>query len=117
MTEITVSTARMAKIKNRELGSNEELHAYLTDLRSVLYELYIDIAFAAEILQGNLRSLKGVKNTLRARIVAGMLRKAAEACKVAAGQTAATWTTFELKYAEELAAAPKKNKKERFKVV
>lgn len=114
---MTVSAARMARIKNRDLGSNEELHAYLTDLRSVLYELYIDIAFAAEILQGNLRSIKGVKNTLRARIVAGTLRKAAEACKLAAGQTAATWTVFEVKFAEELAAAPAKPKKERFKVV
>lgn len=114
---MTVSAARMAKIKNRDLGSNEELHAYLVDLRSVLYELYIDISFAAEILQGNLRSIKGVKNTLRARIVAGVLRKAAEGCKMAAGQTAATWTAFETRFAEELAAAPKKAKKERFKIV
>lgn len=114
---MTVSAARMARIKNRDLGSSEELHAYLTDLRSVLYELYIDIAFAAEILQGNLRSIKGVKNTLRARIIAGTLRKAAEACKLAAGQTAATWVTFEVRFAEELAAAPPKAKKERFKVL
>lgn len=114
---MTVTAARMAKIKNRELGSNEELHAYLTDLRSVLYELYIDIAFAAEILQGNLRSIKGVKNTLRARIVAGTLRKAAECCKIAAGQAAATYVAFEVKFAEELAIAPKKAKRERFKIV
>jgi len=113
---MTVSAARMAKIKNRELGSNEELHAYITDLRSVLYELYIDISFAAEILQGNLRSLKGVKNSLRARVVAGTLRKAAELCKLAAGQTAATWTTFELRFAEELATAPKKPGRKKFEI-
>jgi hypothetical protein len=112
---MTVSAARMAKIKNRDLGSSEELHAYLTDLRSVLYELYIDIAFAAEILQGNLRTIRGVKNTLRARIVAGTLRKAAECCKLAAGQSAATWTAFETKFAEELSTAPKRSKRE-FKI-
>lgn len=114
---MTVSPAKMARIKNRNLGSSEELNAYINDLRSVLYELYIDISFAAEILQGNLRSLKGVKNSLRARIVAGTLRKAAECCKLAAGQTAATWTAFETRFAEELAVAPKKPRREKFKIV
>jgi hypothetical protein len=114
---MSVSAAKMARIKNRELGSNEELREYLTDLRSILYELYIDISFSAEILQSNLRTMKGVKNTLRARVVAGCLRKAAELCKLAAGQTAATWIAFETRYAEELAAAPAKPKVTKFKVV
>lgn len=114
---MSVSAARMAKIKNRELGNNEELREYLTDLRGVLYELYIDISFAAEILEGNLRSMKGIKNSLRARVVASCLRKAAELCKLAAGQSAATWTAFETRFAEELAAAPAKPKVPKFKVV
>lgn len=112
-----IAATKMAKIKNRELGDNEELRAYLTDLRSILYELYIDISFSAEMLQANLRSIKGIRNSVRARVVAGTLRKAAELCKLAAGQSTATWIQFEQRFVEELAAAPKKTKVDKFKIV
>lgn len=112
-----IAASKMAKIKNRELGDNEELKAYLTDLREVLYELYIDISFSSEILQANLRSIKGIKNSVRARIVAGTLRRAAEYCRLAAGQSTATWVQFEQRFVQELSAAPKKSRVDKFKIV
>lgn len=112
-----VTAAKVAKVKNGNVGNNEELKEYLTNLRAVLYELYIDIHFTAEVLQANLRSVRGVKNSIRARLIAGTLRKAAELCKLAAGQSTATWVQFEQRFNAELAAAPKKAKVEKFKIV
>lgn len=114
-----VSTAKVNKLRNTEIDNNEDLKEYLTTLRSVLYDLYIDISFTAEVLRSSLANIKGIKNNFRARLVAGSLNKVAELLKSAAGGTAATWRTFEQQFSSELEAAPSSKRKpaERFKIV
>lgn len=112
-------SVKLNKLKNSEISDNIQLKEYLDTLRSVFYELYIDISFMAEVLHQDLANMKGVKNRLRARIIAGSLRGVAELCKSAGGGAAGTWRQFEQRFAQELEAAPssKAKRPEKFKIV
>lgn len=106
---------RIEELGGIELTDNEALKLYLDTLRGMCYDLYNEVNWGAEILQQRLANVKGVRNTVRARAIAGSLRSAAESFKIAAGIATKTWTMFEQKFAEELSGSVKKPKEE-FKI-
>lgn len=111
-----MAKARIYKMSENELRNNEELKEYLDQLRSICYDLYMDTAWSAAILQKKLANIKGIKNTLRARIISGALKTVSEAFKIAGAGCTKTWTLFEQRFSEELSKAPKKPTEE-FKIV
>lgn len=107
---------RIHELGEIELTDNEALKKYLDTLRSMCYDLYNEVNWGAEILQQRLANVKGVRNTVRARAIAAVLRSVGESFKIAAGGTVKTWTMFEQKFAEELSASAGKKPKEEFKI-
>lgn len=106
---------RIDELSGIELSDNEALKLFLDTLRSICYDLYNEVNWAAEILQQRLANVKGVRNTVRARAIASALRVTGESFKIAAGGAVKTWTMFEQKFAEELSGSVKKPKEE-FKI-
>jgi hypothetical protein len=101
-----------------ELSDNIALKKYLDTLRKLCYNLYIEVSWAADVLQQRLANIKGVRNNIRARLIAAALRAVAESFKVAGAGTVKTWTMFETKFSQELelAASASKTPKEEFKI-
>lgn len=107
--------SKVTELGEIELADNEALKKYLDTLRKLCHDLYIEVNWAADVLQQRLANIKGVKNNVRARLIAAALRTVAESFKIAGAGTVKTWTMFEQKFAEELSAV-KKPIKEEFKI-
>jgi hypothetical protein len=109
------------------LNTASELEGYTKKLRDLYHDLYVELEFAAQVLQENLSTLPvadsqfggamGAANSrIRARRVANQLRKAAEATKYSGGQSVKTWREFIRAFAPEIDAARNPGKKPTFKV-
>lgn len=107
---------RIDELSGVELTDNESLKQYLDTLRNLCYDLYLEVSWSADILQQRLANIKGVKNTVRAKLIAAALRTVAESFKIAGAGTAKTWTMFEQKFAPELEAVAGKKPKDEFKI-
>jgi len=110
---------RLAHAKNADISNNEELKNYLQGLRTDFYDLYTEIMWTADVLQARLSNIKGIKNNVRARLIAGALKKVAEACKIAGSGSTAVWTMFEQRFSAELANSrqSKRKTKDTFKII
>lgn len=110
------------------LSSASELEQYVKKVRELYRDLYLELEFAAEILQQNLATLPtvnadgedrvgvfgSVQSRVRAKRVADNLRRAAEASKYSGAQAVKTWREFVKTFAPELDAARAKAKKPKF---
>lgn len=93
-----------------DLSDNLALKKYLDTLRKLCYDLYTEVSWSADMLQQRLANIKGVKNNVRARMIAASLRAVAESFKLAGGAAVKTWTLFENKFANELSEAASSKK-------
>jgi hypothetical protein len=104
------------------LNTATELEKYTKKLRDLYHDLYVELEFAAQVLQENLATLPvadskvngpmGAANSrIRARRVANQLRRAAEASKYSGGQSVKVWREFVRAFAPEIDAARNPNKK------
>ena len=110
------------------LNSSQELGRYLRKLRDLCRDVYLEISFAADELQENLSTLpvadsrynSGVMGSanskLRARKVAGCLRRGAEAQKYVGTQAVRTWREFTRAFAPEIEARRRGTQRRGFKV-
>ncbi len=113
------------------LNTATELEAYLKKVRDLYRDLYIELEWAAEILQQNLATLPtvgadgerrtgamgSVHSRVRAKMVADNLRRASESSKYAGAQAVKTWRQFVKTFAPEIDAARNKGtNKPKFKV-
>lgn len=110
------------------LSSATELEKYLKKVRDLYRDLYIELEWAAEILQQNLSTLPvvnaegerrggalgSVHSRVRAKLVADNLRRAAEASKYSGAQAVKTWRQFVKTFAPEIDAARAKTRKPKF---
>lgn len=113
---------------NSPLNTASELEGYLKKVKDLYRDLYMELTFAAEVLQQNLATLPvidsranggilgGANSRLRARRVANQLRKAAEASKYAGGQSVKTWREFTRAFAPEIDAKRAGSKRPKFEV-
>jgi hypothetical protein len=110
------------------LNTATELERYLKKVRDLYRDLYIELEWAAQILQENLSTLPvvgsdgerrtgalgSVNSRVRAKLVADNLRRAAEASKYSGGQAVKTWRQFVKTFAPEIDAARTRAKKPKF---
>lgn len=97
------------------LASSSELQEYISRVRDLCRDLYIELEFGAEVLQQNLSTLVAqdargqqvgrIASRRRAKKVAHCLRRAAEAQKYSGGQAVKTWSMFVTNFAEEIEQA------------
>lgn len=107
------------------LNTAGELEKYCKKLRDLERDFYMELEFAAQVLEQNLATLPTVDNVgvlggaaskVRAKLVANNLRRAAEAHKYSGGQAVKTWRAFVKAFAPEIDAARGKTKKPTFDV-
>lgn len=103
--------SRIDKLEGAMINNNIELKEYLDALRKDCYDVYTEVMWTADMLQGRLSRIKGVTNHVRARIVAGTLRAVAEAFRLAGKNAAKTFSEFEKHFAPELETAPSRKRK------
>lgn len=94
------------------LNTTKELETYLGRVRELHRDLYMDLSFAAEVIQQNLSTLPvadskagafgATHSRVRARKVARCLRRAADANKYAGAQAVKTWREFIRSFAPEI---------------
>lgn len=97
------------------LNSSSDLREYVKRVRDLSRDFYMELEFAAQVLQQNLSTVPAVDprgghlgrfaSRRRARKVAACLKRAAEAQKYAGGQAAKTWAMFVAHFAPEIDAA------------
>ncbi len=109
---------RIDELGEIDLSDNIALKRYLDTLKVLCYDLYTEVSWSAEMLQQRLANVKGIKNAVRAKVVASALKGVAEAFKIAGGGVQKTWTLFENRFAVELseAASAKKPTKPDFTI-
>lgn len=109
---------RVDELGEIDLSDNIALKKYLDTLKTLCHDLYTEVSWSAEMLQQRLANVKGVKNAVRARVVASALKGVAEAFRIAGGGVQKTWTLFENRFAVELseAASAKKPTKPDFTI-
>lgn len=118
-------THAAAELGAIELVSSSALRDYTKLGRDIQKDLYLELEFGASILRPALESIPpavsargvpvNVNQKVRAKQVADLLRKAAEANKHAAAMITKAWSLYLRNYAPELEQA-KKNAKPQFKV-
>ena len=113
---------------NSPLNTATELEKYLNKVKELERDLYMELSFAAEVLQQNLSTLPAsdgrggimgtVSSKVRAKRVANNLRRAAEASKYSGAQAVKTWREFVKAFAPEIDARrhPNRQKKSGFTV-
>lgn len=102
---------RVEKLEGAMIKNNIELKEYLDALRKDIYDVYVEIMWTADMLEGRLSRVQGITNRVRAKIVAGTLKAVGEAFKLAGKNTAKTWTEFEKHFGPELEKAPSRKRK------
>ena len=100
-----------------DLNTSQELEKYLKKVRDISRDMFMELAFAADILQANLSTLpvaanispntaalvgSGNHSKIRARKVARRLRKAAAAQKNVGVEAVRTWREFTRSFAPEI---------------
>jgi hypothetical protein len=106
------------------LNTASELEGYLKKIRDLYKELYLEVSFAAELLQQNLATLPvansrmtggvagSANSRVRAKLVADNLRRIAESNMYCGGQAVKTWRQFTKTFAPEIEATRMKNPKQ-----
>lgn len=94
-----------------ELDRGSALRLYLRTVRDINKELYLELAFGADALQAALAEtplaesgdgfLSGVKQSLRAKQVANMIRRSADSSRFAAKEANRAWVLYKRFYAPE----------------
>jgi len=108
------------------LTSSSELQEYVKRVRDLCRDMYMELEFAAEVLQANLSTIPAVDSNgqkmgriasrRRAKKVANCLRRAGEAQKYCGAQAVKTWAMFARSFAPEIDAARGKTAVPKFKV-
>jgi uncharacterized protein YigA (DUF484 family) len=101
------------------LTSASELQEYIKRVRDLTRDLFMELEFAAEVLQQNLSTIPAVDSNgqqmgriasrRRAKKVANCLRRAGESQKYCGGQAVKTWAMFVQSFAPEIEAERRKH--------
>jgi|SRR5215217_175520 len=103
-------------LESIEINSNIELKDYLEKARRIEADLYFEYHMAADLIENRLKTIKGITNRVRAKIIGNALHKVADMHKGATTALQAIWLQFEKYFKEELEVAPsrKRRSKESF---
>jgi|SRR5215203_3253682 len=98
-------------LESIEINSNIELKDYLEKARRIEADLYFELHMAADLIESRLKTVKGVTNRIRAKIIGSAIHKIADMHKGATTALQGVWLTFEKYFKEELEAAPSRKRK------
>ncbi len=98
-------------LKSIEINSNLELKEYLDKARRYEADMYFELSMAAGLIEDRIKTIKGVTNRVRAKIIGSAMYKIADMHKAATVALQHVWLQFEKYYKDELEAAPSRKRR------